>query len=107
MNIRAIVTLSKSFCSVKYVGCTRMAKHLICGLIQINLVRFKVLKPITMKGTIFWDVTPCRLVDVYGFSEVHNSHNQCRGIGSSSRQTKASSKDSTLFALLAGLILGL
>jgi hypothetical protein len=29
-------------------------------------VRLEVLIPVTMKGSIFWDVTPCTLLDIHG-----------------------------------------
>jgi hypothetical protein len=31
----------------------------------LQVARFEVLTVVTMKITVFWDVTPCRLVDCY------------------------------------------
>jgi hypothetical protein len=31
----------------------------------MGYVRFAVLMEVTMKNTVFWDMTPCSLVDVY------------------------------------------
>jgi hypothetical protein len=36
-----------------------------CLITKFNSVRFEVLMAVSMKKTIFWDVTPCDLVEVY------------------------------------------
>jgi hypothetical protein len=32
---------------------------------MIREKKFEVLMALSMKGTVFWDVTPCRLMEVY------------------------------------------
>jgi hypothetical protein len=101
-----LLPCQETFWSMKYVGCTHKDRRLIYGLIQINLVRFKVLTPITMKGSIFWHVTPCRLVDVYGFSEGHNAYifSVEKYVHQADKQKQAASRALCLLCLL-GLFL--
>jgi hypothetical protein len=44
-----------------------------------NNVSFEILKPVTMKVTVLWDVTPCSLVDLYpSFGGTYCHHFQGR-----------------------------
>jgi hypothetical protein len=40
-------------------------KHLRSSVVSIHLVRLQVLMAASMKMTVFWDVVPCSLVQVY------------------------------------------
>jgi hypothetical protein len=37
----------------------------MCGEFHVILVRFQVFTVVSMKMTVFWDVVPCSLVEVY------------------------------------------
>jgi hypothetical protein len=43
----------------------RRAIHISVLECFVGYVGFEVLTAVTMKSTIFWNVTPCNVVDVY------------------------------------------
>jgi hypothetical protein len=62
-------------------------------LLNFNLFGFDDLTAVTMKGTIFWDVTPCSLVEVHRhFREKLYLQLQGWRVGKASNQEEAGSK---------------
>jgi hypothetical protein len=49
--------------NLPYVGVLLWVSSL-CSFLNVRLVKFQVVMAANMKSTAFWDIAPCRLVEV-------------------------------------------